>query len=275
MLAIASNASAQTAVPCVQRGVESDAPVFCGAASQGGLIWADANGFDVYNGDSMVSRNGKVIVPIDRDARDTLQLKFCMDGNCGTFSYPVKQRKYPQQKLAVPPKFVEYDAETKRRIDRESAEITAARIRAVSDTALFFTELKLPKNLAAFKQTSVFGAARVYNNKTTGWHGGLDFGTPIGTAVYPLAAGKIILTGSHYLNGNIIIVSHGYGITSAYLHLNKILVGVGDKITADTKIAESGNTGRGTGAHLHVQLDAMDGNNKNMHIDPDLFIKAK
>jgi murein DD-endopeptidase MepM/ murein hydrolase activator NlpD len=96
-------------------------------------------------------------------------------------------------------------------------------------------------------------------------HGGVDIATDVGTSVEATASGVVIFASRNQGFGNEIIIFHGFGFTTVYAHLNKILVSVGDEVTKDQKIAESGNTGYSTGPHLHyevikdnTQIDPMD-----------------
>ncbi|MBE3087047.1 MAG: M23 family metallopeptidase, partial [Bacteroidetes bacterium] len=96
-------------------------------------------------------------------------------------------------------------------------------------------------------------------------HGGVDIATGVGTPVEATASGVVIFASRNQGFGNEIIIFHGFGFTTVYGHLNKILVSVGDEVTKGQKIAESGNTGYSTGPHLHyevikdnAQIDPMD-----------------
>jgi murein DD-endopeptidase MepM/ murein hydrolase activator NlpD len=85
-------------------------------------------------------------------------------------------------------------------------------------------------------------------------HGGVDIATDVGTPVEATASGVVIFASRNQGFGNEIIIFHGFGFTTVYGHLNKILVSVGDEITKGQKIAESGNTGYSTGPHLHYEV---------------------
>ncbi|MCL5073238.1 MAG: M23 family metallopeptidase, partial [Actinobacteria bacterium] len=96
-------------------------------------------------------------------------------------------------------------------------------------------------------------------------HGGVDIANNVGTPVVAAASGVVIFASRNQGFGNEIIIFHGFGFTTVYGHLNKILVSVGDEIKKGEKIAESGNTGYSTGPHLHyevikdnAQIDPMD-----------------
>ncbi len=94
-----------------------------------------------------------------------------------------------------------------------------------------------------------------------GWHTGLDFQVPVGTSVYPCAAGKIIFAGWAGAYGNRIEVQHPDGYVTAYNHLSKIEVSSGI-VLPSTEIAKSGATGNVTGPHVHLEV-TKDGNFQN------------
>ncbi|MEZ8096898.1 murein DD-endopeptidase MepM [Photobacterium swingsii] len=85
-------------------------------------------------------------------------------------------------------------------------------------------------------------------------HNGTDFAVPIGTSVLAAGDGVVVKSSKHPLAGNYIVIKHGREYMTRYLHLNKRLVKVGDKVTMGQRIAQSGNTGRSTGPHLHYEL---------------------
>jgi|GEM_PF-1308538 len=85
-------------------------------------------------------------------------------------------------------------------------------------------------------------------------HNGTDYATPIGTPVYATGDGVVVKAQKHALAGNYIVIKHGREYMTRYLHLHRILVKKGDRISRGQKIALSGNTGRSTGPHLHYEL---------------------
>lgn len=86
-------------------------------------------------------------------------------------------------------------------------------------------------------------------------HTGLDMGIPIGTPIYPVKPGKVLIAqrGTDGY-GNYIVIDHGGGYASLYGHCSNLLVSVGDYAEQDTVIAKSGNSGRSTGPHLHLEI---------------------
>jgi murein DD-endopeptidase MepM/ murein hydrolase activator NlpD len=85
-------------------------------------------------------------------------------------------------------------------------------------------------------------------------HEGLDISNRIGTPVIATADGIVSDTGKDSSHGNVVVVSHGFGMNSRYFHLNKVFVRAGQKVKRGDKIAEVGTTGKSTGPHLHYEV---------------------
>lgn len=85
------------------------------------------------------------------------------------------------------------------------------------------------------------------------YHRGYDLAVPIGTPVRPMQSGTVCYAGPRGGYGNLVAVDHHNGFTTLYGHLSRILVKLGNPVTMDTVIALSGNTGRSTGPHLHLE----------------------
>ncbi len=102
--------------------------------------------------------------------------------------------------------------------------------------------------------TSGFGWRRNPVLRTRQLHTGLDIAAPRGTPVMAPADGHVVFAGYHSAFGNMVVIDHGYGITTKYAHTSHILVEVGDRILRGDMIAKVGNTGRSTGPHLHYEV---------------------
>jgi murein DD-endopeptidase MepM/ murein hydrolase activator NlpD len=76
----------------------------------------------------------------------------------------------------------------------------------------------------------------------------------LGTVIIAPASGMISDTGNDFSHGNFVVISHGFGMTTRYNHLNKVLVRAGQKVNRSDKIAEIGMSGRSTGPHLHYEV---------------------
>jgi len=86
-------------------------------------------------------------------------------------------------------------------------------------------------------------------------HTGVDLGVPVGTAVVAVADGVVRRASEDAVNGRVLVVDHGRGVTTAYCHNSELLVTVGQRVTRGQRVARSGDTGRSTGPHLHYQLE--------------------
>lgn len=102
---------------------------------------------------------------------------------------------------------------------------------------------------------SVYGLDRYHNGIPSGdYHKGIDIKAPSGQPIYPTSSGKVLVSEFFNLNGGTVIIDHGQGLTSAYLHMSKILVKPGEVVTKDKMIGKVGSTGYSTGPHLHWGL---------------------
>ena len=99
--------------------------------------------------------------------------------------------------------------------------------------------------------TSRFGAGRTFNGQVTSRHLGVDLRGAAGTPVRAANRGVVVATDTFYLGGRIVYIDHGQGIVTAYMHLSKFLVSVGDTVARGQRIGLVGATGRVTGPHLH------------------------
>jgi hypothetical protein len=100
-------------------------------------------------------------------------------------------------------------------------------------------------------------------------HAGIDLSVPEGTPIIAAGPGVVIRAGETKVNGRFLIIDHGHGVTTAYLHNAKVLVKQGQRVAAGTFVSLSGNTGRSTGPHLHYQLEL-----SRQPVDP-LFFRAQ
>lgn len=112
-----------------------------------------------------------------------------------------------------------------------------------------------PPLAAPFRVSSGFGYRRHPLTGQQQLHTGIDLAVPLGTSVRAAHGGIVTRASYDRLNGHLLIIDHGRGVTTAYCHNLRLLVGVGHKVAAGDTIAESGSTGRSTGPHLHYQLE--------------------
>jgi murein DD-endopeptidase MepM/ murein hydrolase activator NlpD len=96
-----------------------------------------------------------------------------------------------------------------------------------------------------------FGERRIFNNQPRSPHSGVDISAPQGAPVKASNSGMVVLAKNLYFAGNTVIIDHGLGVFTSYLHFSKILVKLGDQVRKGDIIGEIGATGRVTGSHLH------------------------
>lgn len=102
--------------------------------------------------------------------------------------------------------------------------------------------------------SDAFGTRRTFNGKVQSMHQGLDYGVPTGTPVSAANAGIVLLAGPLYFEGNCVVLDHGQGLLTLYLHLSEVKVKQGERMAAGQEIGLSGGTGRATGPHLHFAV---------------------
>jgi murein DD-endopeptidase MepM/ murein hydrolase activator NlpD len=116
-----------------------------------------------------------------------------------------------------------------------------------------------------------FGAQRVYSDGPGSYHSGIDIAGGAGTTFVAPADGVVVLAADapFTLEGNLLIVDHGGGLNSAFLHASELLVHVGERVRQGQPLGRIGMTGRATGPHLHWSLKWRDA-----RLDPALFVPA-
>ncbi len=210
---------------------------------------------------------GEFVLGIGRDAPETVTLVTIKNGQRENHNFAVKQRVYDIQRVeGVPQATVEPSKEQAERIKREGALVAKAR------------KVDLP--LSYFTQTfrwplvgpisGVYGSQRVYNGIPKTPHFGVDIAMPVGAPVQAPATGKVTLVHPDmFLSGGTLIIDHGHGLSSTFIHLSKILVKSGETVTQGQKIALVGKTGRASGPHLHWAMNWFE-----ERVDPRLLIRS-
>ena len=217
-----------------------------------------------------VGDDGTFVFGLDRDApaKGTLQIRDAT-GHATTFSFSVAQREYKIEHVeGLPPKTVTPDPETAARIEREQARVAQARTRddARED---FLHGFLLPVSDARI--SGVYGSQRIDNGTPKAPHMGLDMAVPAGTPVHAPAAGVVTFAEPDLvLTGGTVLIDHGFGLTSSFLHMSRLDVKAGDAIEAGQVIGAAGMTGRATGPHVHWGFNWFD-----VRLDPALLPKPE
>jgi murein DD-endopeptidase MepM/ murein hydrolase activator NlpD len=180
----------------------------------------------------------------------------------------VAQGKYPriQAKLSVEGKFTEPTPEQQKQIE-EGQQIKKDYLSRVTPDREWSGTFTAP---ADAEISDVFGAQRIFNGKATSTHWGLDFRVPTGTPVEAMNDGTVLLARLLYYEGNFVVVDHGQGLLTIYMHLSEFKVKEGDQVKRGQVIALSGGTGRATGPHLHVGVRW-----QGTYIDPAALIRLR
>ncbi|MGE8214167.1 MAG: peptidoglycan DD-metalloendopeptidase family protein [Stenotrophomonas sp.] len=244
--------------------------VFPASASQGAMVIGKvpAGSTVRYAGRELrVSDYGSVVFGIGRDEKGPLLVQVQRpDGGSESVSIAVTARDWPVERVnGVPPKTVNPPPAIAERIAREQAQVTESRKR--DDNRTDFTQTFIWP--VQGRISGRFGNARVYNGQPGSGHSGMDIAVPTGTPVKAPAAGVVTFAGPDlYLTGGTLVLDHGFGISSNFLHLSRIDVKVGDRIEQGQNIAAVGATGRATGPHLHWGMNWFD-----TRIDPLLVLE--
>ena len=210
---------------------------------------------------------GTVVLGVGRDATGPLRVAVTRpDGSRGGASIIVDPRDWPMERVdGVPPKTVEPPPAIAERIRREQAKVTAARSRD-DDRADFARPFIRP---VEGRISGRFGSGRIYNGKPGAGHSGMDIAAPTGTPVKAPAAGIVTFADPGlYLTGGTVLIDHGHGVSSNFLHLSRIDVAVGDRVEQGEVFAAVGATGRATGPHLHWGMNWF-----NVRVDPLLVLE--
>ena len=171
----------------------------------------------------------------------------------------VNDRSFPETRLTVAPRFVELSPEDLERANRESRRLGAI-FRTITQEIYWRKEFEVPIPEA---EGSNFGHRRVFNEKPRNPHSGTDISAKMGTPIAATNRGRVAVTGDFFFNGNTVIIDHGLGIYSVYLHLSRIVVEEGEIVEKGQVLGLVGATGRVTGPHLHWGFRV-----QNARIDP-------
>ena len=166
----------------------------------------------------------------------------------------VFKRKYNIQRIdGLEEKKVTPPEEVYERIKRENKWIGEARA-INSDLTFFVKKFIIPVENAVI--TGVYGSQRILNGKPKWPHYGLDFAAEEGTKIKAMLDGTVTLAEPDlFYTGGTLIFDHGHGISTLYMHMEKIFVKKGQKVKQGDIIGTVGSTGRATGAHLDVRLN--------------------
>lgn len=240
-----------------------------GELKQGGLVVGQtAPGSQVWlaERDLRVSPDGYFVFGFGRQASGPVELRVRTPaGATLRRQLTVAERDYAIQRIdGLPPKKVSPPPAVLERIRREARQVAAARAHDSPRTA-FLADFQWP---VTGPITGVYGSQRVLNGQPRRPHYGIDIAAATGTPVKAPAAGVVALAQDDlYFSGGTLIVDHGHGISSTFLHLDEITVAPGQTVAQGEVIAKVGATGRVTGAHLDWRINWF-----QTRLDPALLV---
>jgi len=208
-----------------------------------------------FDGDPVrVSPDGVFLIGFGRDAPETQSLVVTLpDGRTRERTLHIARHEYDIQRIdGIAPDKVNPPEDEWPRIRKEIERVKQARRRDDARTD-FLQDFHWP---LVGPITGVYGSQRVYNGEPRRPHYGVDIAAPAGTVVHAPAAGIVTVADPDmYFSGGTIILDHGHGLSSAFLHMRKLYVHVGQRVEQGGALGEVGSRGRATGAHLDWRIN--------------------
>ncbi len=259
-------------LPVLGAGEKPQSAIFCeGVFEQGGAalcqttpnakvkIARSEKDFYFENADDQ----GRILIGFDRDETSGF-----VEAYGARFGFEIKPREYNISRIdGLPPSQVSTYSEAQLQKIRESSAKKKVGFDSREDAILFDRGFSYP--IDDFVKTSPFGAQRILNGEPKSPHYGVDIAAPTGTPIYAPGGGKVVLSDDDlYFEGAMVMIDHGQGLTSMYLHVSEIFVEDGQIVSEGDKIAAVGSTGRSTGPHLCWRLKW-----RNRNLDPELLTR--
>jgi murein DD-endopeptidase MepM/ murein hydrolase activator NlpD len=215
-----------------------------------------------------VSPDGVFVIGFSRDAKAQSTIDVHLPSGA-IENHPVRidKREYRIQRInGLPPRKV---TPSKKDLDRIWEDIKQVKkVRQTDDPRTDFTQSFVWP--VTGRITGVYGSQRILNGKPKRPHGGVDIAAPTGTPVKAPIDGVVTMVHNDmFYSGGTLILDHGHGISTVYMHLHKILVEEGRRVRQGEVIAQVGATGRVTGPHLHWGMNWFE-----TRLDPSLMVPA-
>ena len=260
--------------PFIEAAGEHARPPFCwGKPMQGGMVacFVGVLGSIRMNGQThqAYEKDGVVLIGFDRDAPRMLRATIPQGHYNPAYDieFLVEPRDYDTSRIDGLPKNMvsEYTAEELARIRAATARKKVGFASDI-DTLGFAKGFELPIR-DEFTKTTNFGAQRILNGEPKRPHYGVDLAAPKGTPIYAPADGIVSLADEDmYFEGSLVMIDHGQGLISYYLHNEDVLVEEGQRVKQGEQIATVGSRGRSTGPHLCWRLKW-----RGRNLDPELL----
>ena len=246
------------------------AKILSGNAVEGGLIIArtDPTNQIMLDDDAIeIGENGVFVIGFHRDSDVPVRLRIVApDGSVKTSLLSPRQRDYNIQRIdGLKSTMVTPPASVLARIKSDGEAVRTARQRE-APLGDFWRGFDWP---ALGRISGVYGSQRILNGQPRQPHYGIDIAAPTGTPVYAPASGLVTLVKDLYFSGWTVVIAHGLGVNSSFLHLNRVDVKPGMMVERGGLIGTIGATGRATGPHLDWRIDW-----QGRRIDPGLLVGA-
>jgi murein DD-endopeptidase MepM/ murein hydrolase activator NlpD len=251
---------------------EASSFTLSGEVKQGGLVVGKTNTKNkvtLNNKSLVVSNTGDFVLGFSRDDKKTYNLVVTKpDGSKETKILVPAKRDYKLQRIkGIKKSIMEPNPKAVARSKKDSKQIRTAR-KISSDLTSFASGFIDPSKGTI---TGVYGSQRIYNGVPKRPHFGLDYAGKIGDPVKAPASGKVLLwVPDMFYSGGTMIIDHGQGVSSTFLHLSHSHVKQGDMVKKGEVVASVGNSGRTTGPHLDWRINWFD-----VKIDPALVLKLE
>lgn len=243
-----------------------------GDVTQGGYLLgktAPVNKVSLNGEPISLNKQGNFVFGFSRDDINTHTLLVTSPtGETKEQKFTPSKREYNIQRIeGIAKKIMQPNPTAVARSKKDSAQVKEARSK-FHDLSAFSTGFIAPIEGTI---TGVYGSQRFYNGKPKSPHYGLDYAGKTGDPVKAPADGVVTLfVPDMFYSGGTMIIDHGYGITSSFLHLSKSYVKVGDNVKQGDVVAAVGSSGRATGPHLDWRI-----NWYQTRLDPALVLKTK
>jgi murein DD-endopeptidase MepM/ murein hydrolase activator NlpD len=253
------------------RAVAPAEPVeLSGPLTQGGTVFGrvePASRVTLDGKPVRVSKDGRFVIGFGREAPPQAILEIRRpSGDVTRRPLNVAPRQYDIQRVdGLPQNLVTPDPEEEARIAREQAEVLEAR-KLDLDRPLFESGFIWP---AAGPVSGVYGSQRILNGVPRAPHYGVDVAAPEGAPVRAPADGLVTFADPDLLlTGGTLVIDHGHGLSSTFIHLSRIDVELGEEVRQGEPVGAVGATGRATGPHLHWGMNWFD-----VRLDPQLLVE--
>jgi Peptidase family M23 len=240
-----------------------------GHLTQGGFVTGRTQpGAKVLLGDRalMVGKDGLFVFGFGRDQPPNAQLTIIQpDGTSEQQQLAIEQRKFDIQRIDN----MEQSKVTPNPADLARIKADQEQINAVRGTPFAAEDFLVPFIWPAQGPISgVYGSQRILNGEPRAPHYGLDIAAPEGSPVVAPAPGLVRLVApDFFLTGGTIILDHGFGVQSVFIHLKAVEAKVGKHVQQGELIGYVGQTGRATGPHLHWGMNWLD-----VRLDPAYWV---